>query len=112
MEKKQKADASSFEKNEIDGTILDVGKNATTLRQKKLSWHSRLTIEITQLCERHNEQVYGKAALEKKRVAEEKRQKTRAAKKAKENTDCQLMVVSTKNIPVSQSARDKDVPAS
>jgi hypothetical protein len=44
---------------------------------------------------------------------EEKHQKEKPKpKKAKENTDRRLMVVSTENVPVSQSAPYKDAPTS
>lgn len=62
---------------------------------------------MTLICERHNEEVSGYTALKRKLAAEEK-QKRKKQKLIDENANKQLMIVATGDVPVSQSAPEKN----
>lgn len=78
-----------------------------------MAWHNHLTVEVSQLCERRAVEIRDQAQVEKRKVAKEKCQKTRAqAKRPKENSDHRLMTIATEVVPLSQSAPEKQVPSS
>ena len=64
------------------------------MRNEKIEWHSRLHMEVSQLCDKRNEEIDRKADLARRRIQEEKRQKARArVSKPKTNKDRRLQNV-------------------
>ena len=105
LEQMRRDAKTEFETKGLDKEIVTVTKAISTIRKKKLEWHNRLSMQVSQLCDRRTEEIRNKANADKRRAAEEKRQKTRAqARKPKENTDRRLMTVATEEIPLRQSA--------
>lgn len=66
MLEKEKRDAKTeFETKGLDKHLVDVTKVINVIRKKRLAWHTRLTMEVTQLCERRAVEIHDQAQAEK-----------------------------------------------
>lgn len=78
MDQMQKDAKTKYESRGLDKEIVSVTKAISIIRKKKVDWHSHLAMQVSQLCDRRNEEIERKAQADQRRTAKEKRQKTRA----------------------------------
>lgn len=99
------------ETHKLGEVLLECNKAIKFLREKKITWHARLTDVVFKLSQEHNEEVTGYVSLKKRKAMEEIAGQPSQKKivVAMENSDRHLIVVSTGDVPLGQSAPDKNV---
>ena len=85
---------TEFKRKNLNKEIVVITKTLSLMRNAKIDRHSRLHMDVSQLCDRRNEEIDRKVDLARRRVKEEKRQKAKArASKPKVNKDRRLQTV-------------------
>lgn len=101
LEHMQRDAKTEYETKDLDKDIVAVTKALSIIRKNKVDRHSRMQMDVSQLCDRRNDEIERKAEAARRRDVEEKRQKTREkASKLKENKDRCLLTVATDAIPL------------
>ena len=72
------ARSTDSERKSLNKEILELTKALTVTRNNKIEWHSRLKMDVSQLCDRRNDEIKRQADLARWRQKEEKHQKLRA----------------------------------
>ena len=57
-------------RKEMNKEILEITKALTVMRNNKIEWHSRLKMDVSQLCDRRNDEIKRKADLARRRERE------------------------------------------
>nr|XP_020161172.1 calpastatin-like [Aegilops tauschii subsp. strangulata] len=109
-EKKAKTD---YERKCLNKEIVDLAKALSEIRNEKVEWHSKMHLDVAQLCDRKNEQIDRKVDLARRRVQEERCQRALArAAKPQGKKDHHLQNVVVDDVPINTSAPLQQVPPS
>jgi hypothetical protein len=113
VEKMRSEAKTESERKDLNKEIVELTKVLSVMRNEKIDWHSRLHMEIAQLCDRRNEEIDRKADLARRRIQEEKCQKARARNSnPKANKDRRLQNIATDPTPLDTHVLLQQVPPS
>nr|XP_020165050.1 DNA ligase 1-like [Aegilops tauschii subsp. strangulata] len=112
LEKTRNEARSESERKDVNKGILEITKALTVMRNNKIEWHSKLKMDVSQLCDRRNEEIKRQADLARRREKEEKQEKAQArASQLKASKDRRIQFV-TMDAPVDTSAPLQQIPPS
>nr|XP_020186262.1 putative uncharacterized protein DDB_G0294196 [Aegilops tauschii subsp. strangulata] len=112
LEKMRREAKSESERKDVNKGILDITKALTVMRNNKIDWHSKMKIDVSQLCDHIIEEIKRQEDLARCREKEEKCQRAQdITNKPKEVKDHHVQSTSA-DAPIDTSAPLQQIPPS